>query len=102
VKRVFWSTVGYAAGLSTSVYVQRRVRRAVEYYTPEQVRRDAAVVGRQVADKARDVVIDLREAAAEGAEAMREREAELRREYAPDVAGTPTRPHRRPTRPRQA
>ena len=101
MKRVFWSTVGYAAGLSTSVYVQRRVRRAVEYYTPEQVRRDAAVVGRQVADKARDVVIDLREAAAEGAEAMREREAELRREYAPDGPSGSTRPHRRPTRPRQ-
>ncbi|MEZ5244736.1 MAG: hypothetical protein R2707_06555 [Acidimicrobiales bacterium] len=105
MKRVFWSTVGYAAGLGTSVYVQRRVRRAVEYYTPEQVRRDVAVLGRQAADRARDVVIDLREAAAEGAEAMREREAELRREYAPGVpgeAGTVARPHRRPTRPRKA
>ena len=66
MKRVFWSTVGYVAGLGTSVYVQRRVRRAVEYYTPEQVRRDAAVVGRQVAGRAPEVVIDLREAAAEG------------------------------------
>lgn len=100
MKRVFWSTVGYAAGIGTSVYVQRRVRRAVEYYTPEQVRRDAAVVGRQVADRAREVVIDLREAAAEGADAMREREAELRREYVPDPSSGSTRPHRRPTRPR--
>jgi hypothetical protein len=100
MKRVFWSTVGYAAGLSTSVYVQRRVRRAVEYYTPEQVRRDVAVIGRQAADRARDVVIDLREAAAEGAEVMREREAELRSEYAPRPSGASTRPHRRPTRPR--
>jgi hypothetical protein len=105
MKRILWSTVGYAAGLGTSVYVQRRVRRAVEYYTPEQVRRDVAVIGRQAADRARDVVIDLREAAAEGAEAMREREAELRREYAPDgpgATGASTRPHRRPTRPRKS
>ena len=100
MKRVFWSTVGYVAGLGTSVYVQRRVRRAVEYYTPEQVRRDAAVVGRQVAGRAREVVIDLRDAAAEGADAMREREAELRREYTPDRTTASTRSHRRPTRPR--
>ena len=100
MKRVLWSTVGYAAGLGTSIYVQRRVRRAVEYYTPEQVRRDATLAGRQVAHRAREVVIDLREAAVEGADAMRAREAELRREYAPDAQGWSARPHRPPTRPR--
>ncbi len=98
MKRVFWSGFGYAAGLSTSIYVQRRVRRAVEHYTPEQVRHDVSVKGRQVAEKARDVVIDLREAAAEGAEAMRAREDELRREFAPEPS-RPTNPHQhRPSR----
>jgi hypothetical protein len=98
MKRIFWSGVGYAAGISTSVYVQRRVRRAVEHYTPEQVRHDMSVRGRQVADKARDVVIDLREAAAEGVDTMRAREQELREEFAPD-ANTRPNPHRhRPAR----
>lgn len=102
MKRIFWSGIGYAAGLSTSVYVQRRVRRAVEHYTPEQVRYEVGIKSRQVADRARDVVVDLREAAAEGAEAMRDREAELRREFDPDQRAGASRPHRRPTRrPRQ-
>ena len=102
MKRIFWSSVGYAAGISTSVYVQRRVRRAVEYYTPEQVREDVAARSRQVADKAREAVVDLREAAVEGVETMREREAELRREFTPDAAPAPTRHHRRASRrPRQ-
>lgn len=92
MKRVFWSSVGYAAGLGTSVYVQRRVRRAVEQYTPERVRHDVAVVGRQVADRARGVVVDLRDAAADGVETMRTREAELRREFGP--APDTTNPHR--------
>ena len=98
MKRIFWSGVGYAAGISTSVYVQRRVRRAVEYYTPEQVREDVAARSRQVADKARDVVIDLREAAVEGVETMRAREQELRQEFAADTDSR-ANPHRhRPTR----
>jgi hypothetical protein len=81
MKRVFWSGVGYAAGLGTSVYVQRRVRRAVDHYTPEQVRHDVAEKSRQVVGKAKDVVIDLREAASEGADAMRAREQELKNEF---------------------
>lgn len=98
MKRIFWSSVGYAAGISTSVYVQRRVRRAVEHYTPEQVRHDVGVKGRQVADKARDVVIDLREAAVEGVDTMRAREQELRDEFSPET-GARRNPHQhRPSR----
>lgn len=94
MKRIFWSGVGYAAGISTSVYVQRRVRRAVEHYTPEQVRRDVGEKSRRVVDRARDVVIDLREAAADGAETMRTREQELRHEFAPEppARSNPYRP----------
>lgn len=92
MKRVFWSSVGYAAGLGSSVYVQRRVRRAVAQYTPERVRHDVAVVGRQMADRARGVVVDLRDAAADGVETMRAREDELRREFG-TAPGAPN-PHR--------
>ncbi len=98
MKRIFWSGVGYAAGISSSIYVQRRVRRAVEHYTPEQIRQDAAVRGRQVADKARDVVVDLREAAAEGADAMRAREEELKAEFAPDPGARKNPRQHRPSR----
>lgn len=100
MKRIFWSGVGYAAGISTSVYVQRRVRRAVDHYTPEQVRRDVGEKTRQVADRARDVVVDLREAAADGVETMRVREQELRQEFTPEPTSRQA-PHRpRPSRPR--
>lgn len=94
MKRIFWGTMGYAAGLSTSIYVQRRVRRAVEYYTPEQLRTDVQARGRQVAGRARDVVVDLRDAAADGVATMRAREEELRREFAPDPGVHRHRPAR--------
>ncbi|MEM7142653.1 MAG: hypothetical protein AAF548_16645 [Actinomycetota bacterium] len=84
MKRMFWGSVGYAAGISTSVYVQRRVRRAVEHYTPEQIRHDVSEKGRQVAERAKDAVVDLREAAADGVATMKAREVELRREFGPD------------------
>lgn len=100
MKRVFWGSLGYAAGISTSVYVQRRVRRAVEYYTTEQLRHDVQVRGRQVADRARDTVVELREAAADGMAAMRAREEELRREFtSPPPSPVDTGGHRhRPAR----
>jgi uncharacterized coiled-coil DUF342 family protein len=92
MKRVFWAGTGYLVGLGSSVWVQRRVRRTVDRYTPEQVRQH---VGQQVrtqaeqvadrtrdlADRARQTVVDLREAAIEGRDAMRESEASLRAEF---------------------
>jgi RNase adaptor protein for sRNA GlmZ degradation len=98
MKRIFWSGVGYAAGISTSIYVQKRVRRTVEKYAPEQMRHDVAIKSRVAAAKARDLVIDLREAAADGVDTMRLREQELRDEFAPDT-GPDDPPHRhRPAR----
>jgi hypothetical protein len=94
MKRVFWSSVGYAAGISTSIYVQKRVRRTVEKYAPDQVRQDVAAKGRLAADKARDLVIDLRDAAAEGVDTMRRHEQQLREEFAPE-----SRPEDRPDDP---
>jgi hypothetical protein len=94
MKRVFWSGFGYAAGISTSIYVQRRVRRTVDKYAPEQVRQDVATKGRQTADRARDLVIDLREAAADGVETMRRHEHELRSEFESDPGAHRHRPAR--------
>lgn len=82
MKRTFWTGVGYTLGLSTSFYVQNRVRRTVERYTPEQLRDDIAARGRAMADRAQDLVIDLRDAAREGAATMRDEERELRDRFA--------------------
>ena len=81
MKRVFWASTGYALGLGSSLYVQRRIRRTVERYTPEEVRRQMADRTRDLADRARRTVVDLREAAIEGRMAMRESESALRAEF---------------------
>ncbi|MFP5327238.1 MAG: hypothetical protein ACLGHT_07135 [Acidimicrobiia bacterium] len=70
-KRLFWLTIGLGIGLGTSFWVMRFVRSTLERYTPERVSAD-------LADAIRSFGKDLRAAVAEGAEAMREREAELR------------------------
>jgi hypothetical protein len=80
-KRTFWTTVGYASGIASSVYVQRRVRKAVRRVAPPEVRevvgaRGSAIVGR--ARAAGDTVIG---AVREGRAAMRETEQELRDEF---------------------
>ena len=58
-------------GAGGSVWAQRKVRRTVERYLPEQV-------SRQVGDQARQIGADVRAALVEGRQAMAEREAELR------------------------
>lgn len=99
MKRVFWGSMGYAAGIGTSVYVQRRVRRVVVRYTSDEVRRDVADRGRRAAERARDVVADLRDAAVEGVDTMRAREQELLAEYSPPGPGEPRPAHtHRPAR----
>lgn len=70
-KRFRWMSFGAAVGLGGSVWAQRRVRRTVERYLPEQV-------GAKVADRARGLRADLADALEEGRLAMRDREAELR------------------------
>ncbi len=84
MKRTFWTGVGYTLGFGSSFYIQKRVRRTVERYTPEQVRTDAMTKGREVASRAKDAVIDLREAAQEGVDAMRREKADLLAEFAAD------------------
>ncbi len=84
MRRTFWTGLGYTLGLGTSLYVQKRVRHTMERITPEQVRHDVAEKGRQAADRARDIVIDLREAATEGLETMRQERNDLLAEFSAD------------------
>ena len=69
-KRVFWLTVGYGAGIGTSLYAARKVRVMAKRYTPEQL-------SERISGRVGDTVQDLRAAVVEGRTAMREREQEL-------------------------
>ncbi len=70
-KRLFWLMVGIAIGFGTSFWMYRLVRDTMERYAPEQVAENLASAARRMGD-------DLRDAVAEGRQAMREAEAELR------------------------
>ena len=72
-KRLFWMLVGVGFGFGVSFWFMRFVRSTVERYSPERVSADLAGALRAFGQ-------DIRAAVAEGAEAMREREAELRAE----------------------
>ena len=90
-KRLFWLIVGAGFGFGVSFWLMRFVRETVERYSPERVSGD-------LSDALRKLGSDVRAAVAEGREAMREREAQLRRDIegtdrpplrlAPDVADT--------------
>lgn len=51
-KRLIWTGVGYGLGVGSSVYVQRRVKRAVEQ-APERIRAEASARSRAAAARAR-------------------------------------------------
>ena len=70
-KRLFWLVVGAGFGFGVSFWLMRFVRSTVERYSPERVSGD-------MADALRSFGADIRAAVAEGREAMREREGELR------------------------
>ena len=70
-KRVFWLAVGLGLGFGASFWLTRFVRQAAARYAPDRVWAD-------VADALRALGQDLRAAVAEGREAARQREAELR------------------------
>ena len=69
-KRLFWLLVGVGFGFGVSFWVMRFVRSTMERYTPERVSSDLAGALKQLG-------ADLKDAAAEGRQAMKEREAEL-------------------------
>ena len=70
-KRLFWLTVGMTIGFGTSFWVYRLMRQTLERYRPEHVTEAVAQSVRALRD-------DLRAAVAEGREAMRQAEADLR------------------------
>jgi gas vesicle protein len=72
-RRLFWLVIGAGFGFGVSFWVTRFVRETMQRYTPERVSAD-------LAGALRDLGKDLRAAVAEGREAMREREAEIRNE----------------------
>jgi hypothetical protein len=74
-KRLFWLIVGAGFGFGASFWMMRFVRETMQRYTPERMSSD-------LADALRGLGTDLRAAVAEGREAMREREDEIRRELA--------------------
>lgn len=70
-KRLFWLVIGAGFGFGVSFWLMRFVRETMSRYTPERVSGD-------LADAIKSFGQDIRAAVAEGREAMREREAELR------------------------
>jgi hypothetical protein len=74
-KRLFWLIVGAGFGFGVSFWLMRFVRETVQRYTPERVSSDLAGALRAFGS-------DIRAAVADGREAMREREAEIRAEIA--------------------
>lgn len=70
-KRIFWMSTGMAVGAGSAFWAKRKVEATVERYLPEQVADRAA-------ESAKDLGRTMRAAAAEGREAMRATEAELR------------------------
>ncbi len=72
-KRLLWLVIGLGFGFGISFWLMRFVRSTVERYAPERLSSD-------LGSALKGFGADLRAAVAEGREAMREREAELRRQ----------------------
>jgi len=70
-KRLFWLLVGVSFGFGASFWIMRFVRETAARYTPERVSAD-------LGEAIKSLGTDLRAAVADGREAMRERELELR------------------------
>ncbi len=70
-KRLFWVAMGLGMGLGASFWLTRLLRQTAARYSPERL-------GEDLAGSLRGLGADLRAAATEGREAMRQREIELR------------------------
>ncbi|WP_421120219.1 hypothetical protein ACE2AJ_02450 [Aquihabitans daechungensis] len=98
-KRIFWMSTGVAVGASGAFWAKRKVEETIEQYLPEQVAVRAATT-------AKGLGTTVRQAAAEGREAMRTTEAELRarveaRTFVGDAPAPPA-PAEKPAAPRRA
>lgn len=75
-KRATWMATGVAVGLGSAWWVERKVREQVARYVPERVANDLAASARRFGT-------ELKGAVAEGRDAMRAREDELRQRVRP-------------------
>jgi hypothetical protein len=75
LKRLRWIMMGMGVGASASVWAQRRLKLWMKSYAPPEV---AARAARRSTEAAGRTAGEVRTAFAEGRQAMREREAELR------------------------
>ena len=60
-RRLFWLIVGWLAGNASSVWFQRRLRRTVERYTPEHLRKELAERSSVVVGQGADLVRRVRQ-----------------------------------------
>jgi hypothetical protein len=70
LRRIFWLALGVGIGFGVSFWAVRMLRQTVARYSPERISSDLTAAVRGLGR-------DIREAVAEGREAMRERELEL-------------------------
>ncbi len=92
MRRMWWLGAGYVAGLGTAAWLRSKAREAAERYAPANVRSAVADRSREAAQRAqqtaadnarslgreaRRIADDVRQAVAEGREAMRRAESEL-------------------------
>ncbi len=96
-KRTLWTAVGYSAGVASSVYLQRRVKRAVQRVAPAEVRGAVGARGADVVERAKRLGSDVRAAAVEGRRAMRDEQQRLEQEFGPGGAVLSTTPPVAPT-----
>ena len=75
LKRLRWILMGMGFGAGASVWAQRKVKVLMRSYTPPEVAARAAKRGTEAAGRTAG---EVRTAFAEGRQAMRQREAELR------------------------
>lgn len=74
MRRLFWLTVGVAAGSTGTLWAERKIRERLEQLTPEH----AATV---VMDKAKDAGSNVMTAISRGRETMTDTERDLRGRY---------------------
>ena len=92
MRRTWWFGAGYAAGIGTAAWLRTKARQTAERYAPANVRQAVTDHSREVAGRARQtasdsarslgrearrIVEDVRDAVAEGREAMHRTESEL-------------------------
>jgi hypothetical protein len=75
LKRLRWIVMGMGVGASASIWAQRKVKVLLRSYTPPEVASRAAKRSTEAAGRTAG---EVRTAFAEGRQAMRQREAELR------------------------